>query len=165
MSKHAKSEIGLLAPEIIWPAIRMAFVKLNPRRLLRNPVIFATGLVALATTALVVRHWGEAGSFVSLQIALWLWATVLFANFAEAVAEGRGKARADAFRATKTDALAKVLLHADNRDLFELQDVSQLEPGSLILVEAGDIVPIDGEAIQPSLTAGPHRGRLPERQL
>jgi K+-transporting ATPase ATPase B chain len=148
MSKHPKSEIGLLAPEIIWPAIRMAFVKLDPRRLMRNPVILATGLVALVTTVLVGLHWGEAGSFVSLQIALWLWATVLFANFAEAVAEGRGKARADAFRATKATALAKVLLMPENRALYEMQDVSLLEPGSLILVEAGDIVPTDGEVIE-----------------
>lgn len=148
MSKHPKSEIGLLAPEILRPAIRMAFVKLDPRRLMRNPVIFATALVALVTTTLVALHRGEPGSYVSLQIALWLWATVLFANFAEAVAEGRGKARADTFRATKATALAKVLLHAEDRTLYEPQDVSLLEPGTMILVEAGDIVPTDGEVVE-----------------
>ena len=148
MSKHPRSEIGLFAPEIVRPAIGGAFAKLDPRRLARNPVIFATALVALVTTALVLLRWGEPGSFVSLQIALWLWATVLFANFAEALAEGRGKARADAFRATRSHAKARTLLDPSRRDLFELQDVDQLEPGELILVEAGDIVPTDGEVIE-----------------
>ena len=148
MSKHPKSEIGLFAPEIVRPAIRAAFAKLDPRRLARNPVIFATALVAGVTTLLVLLRWGQAGSAVSLQIALWLWATVLFANFAEAVAEGRGKARADAFRATRSDAKAKVLLDTARRDLFELQDVDQLDLGEVILVEAGDILPTDGEVIE-----------------
>ena len=148
MSKHPRSEIGLFAPEIVRPAIGGAFAKLDPRRLARNPVIFATALVALVTTVLVLLRWGEPGSFVSLQIALWLWATVLFANFAEALAEGRGKARADAFRATRSHAKARTLLDPSRRDLFELQDVDQLEPGELILVEAGDIVPTDGEVIE-----------------
>lgn len=148
MSKHPPTEFGLFAPEIIRPALRAAVLKLDPRRLARNPVIFATALVALVTTLLVVLHWGEPGSFVSLQIALWLWATVLFANFAEAVAEGRGKARADAFRSTKSTARAKLLLNENDRTLYEMEDVDALEPGAVILVEAGDIVPTDGEVIE-----------------
>ena len=148
MSKHAKAETGLFAPEIVGPAIRAAFHKLDPRKLARNPVIFATALVALVTTVLVVARWNTPGAFVSAQIALWLWATVLFANFAEAVAEGRGKARADAFRATRSIAKAKLLLTPDNRDLYELQDVDLLEVGWVILVEAGDVVPTDGEVIE-----------------
>ncbi|MFC0341173.1 potassium-transporting ATPase subunit KdpB [Paracoccus niistensis] len=148
MSKHEKAEIGLFAPEILRPAAAAAFRKLDPRSLAHNPVIFATGLVALVTTLLVAVHWGEPGSGVALQIALWLWATVLFANFAEAVAEGRGKARADAFRATRSTAKARTLLDPARRDLFELQDVDQLEVGEVILVEAGDIVPTDGEVIE-----------------
>ncbi|AGT11025.1 potassium-transporting ATPase subunit KdpB [Paracoccus aminophilus] len=147
MSKHEKSEIGLFAPEIIRPAIVASFRKLDPRSLARNPVIFATGLVALVTTVLALAKWGQAGTFLSLQISLWLWATVLFANFAEAVAEGRGKARADAFRATRSTAKAKVLLDPARRDLFEMQDIDLIEPGTHILVEAGDIVPTDGEVI------------------
>ena len=148
MSKHPKSEIGLFAPEILRPAVGAALRKLDPRKLARNPVIFATALVALVTTILVLLRWGEAGSAVSLQIALWLWATVLFANFAEAIAEGRGKARADAFRATKSTARAKLLLNEGNRELYELEDVDSLEIGAVILVEAGDIVPTDGEVIE-----------------
>ncbi len=148
MTKHEKSEIGLFAPEIIRPAIVAAFRKLNPRSLARNPVIFATGLVALITTILALAKWGQPGTFLSLQIALWLWATVLFANFAEAVAEGRGKARADAFRATRSTAKAKVLLDPARRDLFEMQDIDTIESGEVILVEAGDIVPTDGEIVE-----------------
>ena len=148
MSKHPKSEICLFAPEILRPAVGAALRKLDPRKLARNPVIFATALVALVTTTLVLLRWGEPGSAVSLQIALWLWATVLFANFAEAIAEGRGKARADAFRATKSTARAKLLLNEGNRELYELEDVDSLEIGAVILVEAGDIVPTDGEVIE-----------------
>lgn len=148
MSKHPTNEIGLFAPLIVRPAIRAAFAKFDPRILARNPVIFATALVALLTTTLVLLRWGAPGSLVSLQIALWLWATVLFANFAEAVAEGRGKARADAFRATRSDVKAKLLLDPSRRDLFEMEDVDQLEPGSVVLVEAGDIVPTDGEVTE-----------------
>ncbi len=148
MSKHEKSEIGLLAPEILRPAIIAAFRKVNPRSLARNPVIFATGLVALVTTLLVLFRWGQPGTFVSLQIALWLWATLLFANFAEAVAEGRGKARADAFRATRSTAKAKLLANPAKRDVFELRDIDTIEPGQHILVEAGDVVPTDGEVIE-----------------
>ncbi|GHG21023.1 potassium-transporting ATPase subunit KdpB [Paracoccus aerius] len=148
MSKHQRSEIGLLAPEIVRPAARAAVAKLDPRSLARNPVIFATALVAAVTSVLVLVRWGTPGSSLALQIALWLWATVLFANFAEAMAEGRGKARADAFRASKTEARAKALLDPARRDLFEMQDVDLLEVGDLILVEAGDIVPTDGEVIE-----------------
>lgn len=91
MSKQPTPEIGLFAPEILAPAVGAAMRKLSPLSLARNPVIFATALVASVTTVLVIAHWGETGSGVSLQITLWLWATVLFANFAEAVAEGRGR--------------------------------------------------------------------------
>ncbi len=148
MSKHEKNEIGLLAPEIITPAVAAAFRKVNPRSLARNPVIFATALVALVTTVLALVNWGQPGTFLSFQIALWLWATVLFANFAEAVAEGRGKARADAFRTTRSTAKAKLLGAPDSPRIFELRDIDQIEPGELILVEAGDIVPTDGEIIR-----------------
>lgn len=148
MSQHQRSETGLFAPEILGPAAHASVAKLDPRSLVRNPVIFATGLVAAVTSVLVALQWGQAGSGLSLQIALWLWATVLFANFAEAVAEGRGKARADAFRATRTQAKAKALLNPARRDQFEWRDVDLLEIGDALLVEAGDIVPTDGEVIE-----------------
>ncbi|MBA4489830.1 potassium-transporting ATPase subunit KdpB [Paracoccus sp. S1E-3] len=148
MSKHAKSEPGLFAPEILRPAALAAFAKLDPRKLMRNPVIFATAAVAAVTTVLAALNWSEPGRALSVQIVLWLWATVIFANFAEAVAEGRGKARADAFRATKSTAKAKALLNEGNRELYKMIAVPDLETGALILVEAGDIVPTDGEVIE-----------------
>lgn len=148
MSRHHSPEIGLLAPEILAPAVGAAVRKLSPLSLARNPVIFSTALVAVVTSVLVVANWGDEGTGVSLQITLWLWATVLFANFAEAVAEGRGRARADAFRATRSTAQAKLLTDPAHRDGAVLTDVNRLDVGQIILVEAGDTVPTDGEVIE-----------------
>ena len=150
MTKTSSPEIGLFAPSILKPAFGQAFAKLNPVGLARNPVIFATALVSVLATVLVVRDGmtGAATFGVGLQIAIWLWFTVLFANFAEAVAEGRGKARADAFRATKSTAKARVLANIKDRDRFEMRDIDQVEPGTLILVLAGDIIPTDGEIVE-----------------
>ena len=150
MSKHPQREIGLFAPAILKPAVPQAFRKLDPRSLVRNPVIFTTALVSVLATVLAVRE-GVAGGpnlAIAAQIALWLWFTVLFANFAEAVAEGRGKARADAFRATRSSARAKVLTAPPDRGRFEMKDVARLEPGEVFLVEAGEIVPSDGEIVE-----------------
>ncbi|MEW6123198.1 MAG: potassium-transporting ATPase subunit KdpB [Pseudomonadota bacterium] len=150
MSKHAPNEIGLFAPEILKPAVLESFRKLDPRGLARNPVIFATALVSVLATFLVVREGMTGGPafWVGLQITVWLWFTVLFANFAEAVAEGRGKARADAFRATKTTARAKFLADPARREATTLREVDLLQPGDVILVEAGDTIPTDGEVIE-----------------
>ncbi|OYU48202.1 MAG: K(+)-transporting ATPase subunit B [Rhizobiales bacterium PAR1] len=149
MSKTVTAEIGLFSPAILKPAAWQAFRKLDPRGLVRNPVIFSTAVVSLLSTILVVRE-GLAGGptfWIGLQITIWLWFTVLFANFAEAVAEGRGKARADAFRATKSSVRAKLLLNPPQRILHEFQDVELLNPGDVILVEVGDVIPTDGEVI------------------
>jgi K+-transporting ATPase ATPase B chain len=150
MSKHAPAEMGLFSPVIIRPAILQAFRKLDPRSLARNPVIFSTALVSVLATALVIREGLTGGPvfWIGLQIATWLWFTVLFANFAEAVAEGRGKARADAFRATRSSALAKVLVDPTNRAVYGTKEVELVESGEVILVEAGDTVPTDGEIIE-----------------
>ena len=150
MSKSINAEIGLFAPQIIGPAILQAVRKLNPRGLARNPVIFTTAVVSLFATILVVREGLTGGPtfWLGLQIAIWLWFTVLFANFAEAVAEGRGKARADSFRATRSTVRAKVLVDPHNRELYTGQDVELLELGEVILVSAGDVIPIDGEVIE-----------------
>ncbi len=149
MSKHAPVEFGLFAPAILKPAIGQAFVKLDPRSLARNPVMFATALVSALATILTIREFALGGptAWIGLQIAIWLWFTVLFANFAEAVAEGRGKARADAFRATKSSGKARVLLTPPDRELYEMEDVELLEPGTMILVKAGDLIPADGEIV------------------
>ncbi|PTM40050.1 potassium-transporting ATPase subunit KdpB [Bosea sp. 124] len=150
MSKHAPAEMGLFSPVIIRPAILQAFRKLDPRSLARNPVIFSTALVSVLASALVIREGLTGGPvfWIGLQIAIWLWFTVLFANFAEAVAEGRGKARADAFRSTRSSALAKVLINPADRVVYGTKEVELVEPGEVILVEAGDTVPTDGEIIE-----------------
>lgn len=150
MSKHAPAEMGLFSPVILRPAILQAFRKLDPRSLARNPVIFSTALVSLLATILVIREGLTGGPvfWIGLQIAIWLWFTVLFANFAEAVAEGRGKARADAFRSTRSSSLAKVLVDPANRVVYGTKEVELVEPGEVILIEAGDIVPTDGEIIE-----------------
>src|SRR6185436_5187667 len=99
----------LFDPEIVGRAVRASFGKLNPLTLLKNPVMFVVEVGAAITTILLVRDAaiGAAGLGFQFQIALWLWFTVLFANFAEAMAEARGKAQADSLRKTKTDVFAK----------------------------------------------------------
>src|SRR5215831_722628 len=96
---------ALLDPKIIVPAIGSAFAKLDPRALIKNPVIFVLEIVTLLTTVLLVRDLVTGGENLAFtfQIVLWLWFTVLFANFAEAVAEGRGKAQAESLRKTRTE--------------------------------------------------------------
>jgi len=133
---------------IILPAIGSAFVKLDPRTLIKNPVMFVLEIVTLLTTFILFRDLG-AGVDVSFtfQIVLWLWFTVLFANFAEAVAEGRGKAQADALRRQRTEAQAKLLKSEGSRD-YELVPGTTLKVGDIVLVEAGDLIPSDGEVIE-----------------
>ena len=144
------AEIGLIDGPILRRAAGQAVLKLNPRGLARNPVIFVTGLTSVLVTILVIRDgFAHAPTFgIGVQIAIWLWFTVLFANFAEAIAEGRGKARADAFRATRVTTRAKVLADPRRRDIFHPKDAVALDEGDVILVEAGDTVPTDGEVIE-----------------
>lgn len=139
----------LLDPAIVIPAIGQAFVKLNPRTLAKNPVMFVLEVVTVLTTALLIRDvvTGQSNIAFELQITVWLWFTVLFANFAEAVAEGRGKAQADTLRQTRTETRAKRLLSSDNTELYEGVSADQLEAGDLVVCEAGDIIPGDGEVI------------------
>jgi len=143
------SKRSLFDAAIIRRAIGDSFRKLDPRTLLRNPVIFVVEVVALVTTILFVRDLGggpgaEPG-FVG-QIAAWLWFTVLFANFAEAVAEGRGKAQADTLRRTKTETMAK-RLHSPAGTQFEPVPATSLRRGDVVLVEASDLIPGDGDVI------------------
>ncbi|RYE10096.1 MAG: K(+)-transporting ATPase subunit B [Hyphomicrobiales bacterium] len=151
MSKTSTTgEIGLFDGAILRRALGQAVLKLNPRGLARNPVIFVTGLTALLVTLLVIRDGitGAATFGIGVQVAVWLWFTVLFANFAEAIAEGRGKARADAFRATRSTTRAKTLMDPARRDIAVPKDAAALVEGDVILVEAGDIVPTDGEVVE-----------------
>jgi K+-transporting ATPase ATPase B chain len=141
---------ALAEPKIILPAIGSAFTKLDPRVLIKNPVMFVVAVVAALSTVLFIRDIavGSENLGFSFQIILWLWFTVLFANFAEAVAEGRGKAQADTLRQTRTETRAKRLVMPENREVFEQVPADNLETGDLVLVEAGDVIPGDGEVIE-----------------
>jgi potassium-transporting ATPase ATP-binding subunit len=146
--------LSILNRSLIVPAIGASFRKLNPLTLAKNPVIFCVEVVAALTTIFFLRDLivgnaiavGTHAAF-SGQITLWLWSTVLFANFAEAVAERRGKAQADTLRRTRTETKAKRLQAGDSRN-FEQVDATTLMPGDLVLVEAGDLIPSDGEIIE-----------------
>jgi len=145
---HKTQETSLLDPRVLRPALRAAVAKLDPRTLVANPVMFVTEVVAAFATFMFLRDLvtGAEASAVVGQIAAWLWFTVLFANFAEAMAEGRGRARADSLRATQQDTPAKRLATPD-ADGFEPVSSRSLRAGDYVLVEAGDLVPADGEAI------------------
>lgn len=150
MSDTATRAIGsaALSRAVILDALRSAFLKLDPRQLTGNPVILATEVVAaLATVSAVVAvATGQPAGF-PIQIALWLWATVLFANLAESVAEGRGKAAADALRATRVTTKAKLLVDPTTGTWIPTP-AHKLGVGEVVLVEAGDVIPSDGEIIE-----------------
>jgi K+-transporting ATPase ATPase B chain len=152
--KRQVQPLSLLDSSLLVPAIGAAFRKLNPRTLAKNPVMFVVEIVSVLTTIFFVRDLFVGGGTVvgtsplfSGQITLWLWFTVLFANFAEAVAEGRGKAQADTLRRMRTETKAKRLSSIQTR-IFEMVAATALKPGDLVLVEAGDFVPSDGEVIE-----------------
>ncbi|MCC8973733.1 potassium-transporting ATPase subunit KdpB [Bradyrhizobium brasilense] len=135
-------------PKILVPAIRSAFVKLDPRLMAKNPVMFVVEVVAALTTVIFVRDLvtGSANLGFTFQIILWLWFTVLFANFAEAVAEGRGKAQAESLKKTRTESQAKLLTGTDRT--YRMVPGTSLKVGDVVLVEAGDNIPSDGEVIE-----------------
>jgi K+-transporting ATPase ATPase B chain len=138
----------MLDPKIVIPAIGSSFAKLDPRLMVKNPVMFVVEIVAALTTVIFLKNvvsGGESLAF-TFQIILWLWFTVLFANFAEAVAEGRGKAQADSLRKTRTDSQAKLLTGSDKT--YRLVSGTSLKVGDVVLVEAGDNIPSDGEVIE-----------------
>ncbi|MEH7900792.1 potassium-transporting ATPase subunit KdpB [Rhizobium laguerreae] len=145
---QAKSA-SVMDSRILIPAVGAAFKKLNPRALARNPVMFVVATVSVLTTVLFLRDLvvGNLNLGFSFQINLWLWFTVLFANFAEAVAEGRGKAQADSLRKARTETQAK-LLTANNGSGYRMVPGTSLKVGDFVLVEAGDIIPSDGEVIE-----------------
>ena len=145
---QAKSA-SILDSRILVPAIIAAFTKLNPRTLARNPVMFVVATVSVLTTVLFLRDLVTGGADLgfSFQINLWLWFTVLFANFAEAVAEGRGKAQADSLRRARSETQAKLLSAGSTTD-YRMVPGTSLKVGDLVLVEAGDIIPSDGEVVE-----------------
>ncbi len=132
-----------------------AFRKLSPRAQVRNPVMFVVFVCSIMTTGLwlqALAGQGEAPAGFILAVAAWLWFTLLFANFAEAIAEGRGKAQAAALRSARRDVLAKRLRDAGNRDKVEYLPAADLRVGYFVLVEAGDLVPGDGEVVDGAAT-------------
>ncbi|MBY0317459.1 MAG: potassium-transporting ATPase subunit KdpB [Reyranella sp.] len=149
LSGRRTSASTLTDPKILGPALAGAFKKLDPRVMVKNPVMFTVEVVAALTTVLFIRDLvtGGSGLGFSFQINLWLWFTVLFANFAEAVAEGRGKAQAATLRKAKTETVAKRLRDVQTRT-FETLPATGLRKGDVVLVEAGDLIPSDGEVIE-----------------
>jgi K+-transporting ATPase ATPase B chain len=141
---------ALFDAKIVVPAIASAFVKLDPRALMANPVMFVLEIVTMVTSVILLRDLfaGSAQFGFEFQIVLWLWFTVLFANFAEAVAEGRGKAQADTLRRQRTDTQAKLIAAAGDSQSYRLVPSTELKVGNVVLVEAGDLIPSDGEVIE-----------------
>ena len=137
---------SLFTAELIVPAIRDAFVKLDPRQLIRNPVMFTTAVVAVLLTVLLAVGQDGLSTGFKLQLVVWLWLTVLFGTFAEALAEGRGKAQAASLRDAKAELKAKRLIGVG--DAWELVAGTRLSVGDVVLVETGDLIPSDGEVIQ-----------------
>ena len=142
-----RKSVTMLDQAILTTALGQSFRKLDPRVMWRNPVMFVVEVVATLTTILLARdalaglpHLGFA-----IQINLWLWFTVLFANFAEAVAEGRGKAQADSLRQTKSDAMA---YRYKNDGALETVSATALRVGDVVRIEAGELIPSDGEVIK-----------------
>jgi potassium-transporting ATPase ATP-binding subunit len=150
MASKTKSQ-GLFDGKIIATAAIDALLKLDPRALAKNPVIFVTEAVSLMVTGFFIRDLvtNNGSAMFSGQIAAWLWFTVLFANFAEAVAEGRGKAQADALRRTRSDTHAKRYIDPENLNgLVEGVNALDLRLGDIVLVEVGEIIPGDGDIVE-----------------
>jgi K+-transporting ATPase ATPase B chain len=141
---------SLFNPRIVVPAIGSAFIKLNPREMMKNPVMFVLEVVTALTTVILIRDLITGGQGISFefQIILWLWFTVLFANFATAVAEGRGKAQAESLRRQRTETQAKLIAGNGDPQQYRLVPSTNLKVGDLVLVEAGDLIPSDGEVIE-----------------
>jgi K+-transporting ATPase ATPase B chain len=146
----ATTHRALFDPPIVRRAARDAFAKLDPRHMIRNPVMFVVLIGSALTTLILVRDVLQGGAAIgfTLQIALWLWFTVLFANFAEAMAEGRGKAQADALRRSRTLTAAKRLKDPRNRNAVDTVAAEQLRKGDVVLCLPGDVIPGDGEVIE-----------------
>ena len=142
--KDAKQQPKTSLAALWQPALRQAFVKLDPRQLLRSPVMLVVELTAVVTTVLCFIPNPQVSTGLAVQIALWLWFTVLFANFAEALAEGRGKARADSLKAGSQGLNAR----RKSGQKFETVAASSLRSGDIVRVEAGELIPGDGEVIE-----------------
>jgi K+-transporting ATPase ATPase B chain len=146
-----------MATKLLWDfktvktALRDSFSKLSPRHQIRNPVMFTVYVSAILTTGLFLQALfdiGEAAASFILSISIWLWITLLFANFAEAMAEGRGKSQAEALRKARREIQAKKLSNIDRKDKITIVQSASLREGDIVLVETGDFIPSDGEVIE-----------------
>jgi K+-transporting ATPase ATPase B chain len=147
----SRKQLSIFDKSLVIPAIVESFKKLDPRVQWRNPVMFVVYLGSLLTTALWVqalRSQGEAPTWFIFAVGIWLWITVLFANFAEAMAEGRSKAQAASLRGLKQTVQAKLMLNPKNRALPKRVPASELRRDDCVLVEAGDLIPADGTVIE-----------------
>src|SRR5579885_2508855 len=144
-SPNKRTKRAMWEWKIVRRAIWDALLKLNPRKMMANPVMFVVEIGSVITTLLLFK--GGAAFFFNLQITLWLWFTVLFANFAEAMAEGRGKAQADTLRKARSETMARRLV-ASNRGEVETIPSAKLRAGDLVLVSAGELIPSDGEILE-----------------
>jgi len=146
---HRKRGVAGITSDILVTAAGEAFKKLDPRTLIRNPVMFVVELVSVLTTILVIKGaiTGSANLGFAAQITFWLWFTVIFANFAEAVAEGRGKAQAENLRRTRTQTMAKRLASPTAQN-YQTVPAPDLRQDDIVLVEAGDFIPSDGDVIE-----------------
>jgi len=140
----AKKKRAIWEGKIVRRAVIDAVLKLNPRKMMGNPVMFVVEIGSVITTVLLFRGGSDFG--FNLQITLWLWFTVLFANFAEAMAEGRGKAQADTLRKARSETIANRLTGGDGA--VEKVPSSKLRQGDLVLVSAGEFIPSDGEILE-----------------
>src|ERR671922_698670 len=149
MATHVQAR-ALFDPPIVRRAIIDSFIKLDPRHQVRNPVMFVVEVGSVLTTALffqaLVGH-GEAPAGFILAISLWLWFTVVFANFAEAMAEGRGKAQADTLRRARRDVQAKKLARPQHGAQFTTVSAATLRQGDVVVVEAGGVGPRGGGGV------------------
>ena len=136
---------SLFTGHLIGPAMRDAFLKLNPRTLIRNPVMFTTAVAAVMLTMLLVLGLAPGSVAFQVQLVFWMWLTVLFGNFAEALAEGRGKAQAASLRSAKAELVATRELSGGRH---ESVGAAQLKAGDIVIVATGDLIPADGEVIE-----------------
>jgi len=140
-----KTKLSVLEPKLIKRAVRDSFIKLDPRTQVKNPVMFVVFVSAILLTMIILKDLLQgAFSFFNFQIAVWLWFTCLFANFAEAIAEGRGKAQADTLRAMRKDTQARRLVNGRE----ERVSANDLKTGDTVVCESGDVIPGDGDVIE-----------------
>src|ERR1700679_396895 len=139
--------VSLFEPKILLPALGETFLKLDPRLMVKNPVMFVTLVGAAISTVEIFRSPGQ--TLFVVQIAIWLWFTVLFANFAEAIAEGRGKAQAKSLRATRTRTSANKVSGSGK---IETVDAGSLRKGDIVVVRTNELIPADGEIVEGAAT-------------